>query len=1007
MKNIFIGILVSVTSLWAQDVVFWEPEIPVPGGDITIYYNVVEGALPNNTNPVYIHLGYNGWQNTNDYAMTSAPDVGSDWRQYTYSIPQIAETIDFVFTDLDGNWDNNGGIGIDWHISLNYYWTPFYPGPEDIVSITLNNVSQGGEISWTVDAGNGHVAPIESYWPDGTYSENGEIFSPLSSIGTNTLGINIGPFLEGNQIVRSIKFRIRWDDGNWDVGNNGQIMYYDIYIDYDYEAGDPYVFFVSPTPAEGSQVTGNVNLSLIGDAEYIEFWANGEYIGEDNSSPFETTWTPGPNEFGHTSIVAIAHGSNNTVSYLFRNLFILSNIVEEPVPAGVTDGVNIDGNTVTIALFAPYKYFVAMKGSWNQDFPNGELMKLSGDTLWWYQTDLVDGEHFYQYNVDDEKIIADPWSKDVTWTDPTGQWESGFYEHAKTVFTVGGEAYAWNDADFTRPPQSEVIVYELHVGDFASDGEIHGTFQDVIDKLEEGYFTDLGINTIELLPVNEFEGGYSWGYNPTFYMAPESSYGTPDELRQLVDLAHQNGIAVLMDVVFNHMWGSAPLFVLYQPLDSWDYEDHNYDHCPYFHNQESQWGYKLEHWHEVSGRQYRAWKHVSDALLTWINDYHIDGFRFDHTAGMGWGGDSNGASYYADMLDDIDPSLILIAEEDNPYQINGSDFDSGWSFSYYHTMFDNLMELSLNMYSVQGQIQWWSQDHTSHTGPLNYFESHDEPRTIYEATHYQGFNSAEAGLKSKLGAATLLTGAGTPMLYHGQEFGQNGFSRDPSGYIIPQPLQWENLDYSFGSDLYNYYKRLIWLRNNWEVIRGPNLEIIYINNVKKIIAMKRHDDTLGQTVFIVMNFNSSAQTISNLGFPYAGDWFEFTLDEVLHTNDGSYANYEIPASTARVYTNYKDWEDLSVDDLVRPIPFEFNLEPNYPNPFNPVTVISYQLSADNDVSLQIYNVKGQIIKTLLNKTQRPGFYSVNWKPNNLPSGVYFCKLVQGSHSSTQKLILLK
>jgi len=171
--------------------------------------------------------------------------------------------------------------------------------------------------------------------------------------------------------------------------------------------------------------------------------------------------------------------------------------------------------------------------------------------------------------------------------------------------------------------------------------------------------------------------------------------------------------------------------------------------------------------------------------------------------------------------------------------------------------------------------------------------------------------------------------------------------------------------------------------------------------------MKRHDDTLGQTVFIVMNFNSSAQTISNLGFPYAGDWFEFTLDEVLHTNDGSYANYEIPASTARVYTNYKDWEDLSVDDLVRPIPFEFNLEPNYPNPFNPVTVISYQLSADSDVSLQIYNVKGQIIKTLLNKTQRPGFYSVNWKPNNLPSGVYFCKLVQGSHSSTQKLILLK
>ncbi len=1007
MNRKLLPLLLALSGIWAQDVVFWEPEIPVPGGDITIYYNVVAGTLPNNANPVYIHLGYNGWENTNDYSMTPAPDIGTGWWKYLYNIPQNAETIDFVFTDLQGNWDNNGGIGIDWHISLNYYWTPYHPGPEETVSIVLNNTTQGGEIAWTINNGSNHVPPIEDYWPDGSYLEEELVLSPLGSNGENSLSIDIGPFLSGEQVVQSIKFKIRWDDGSWDIGSNGQVMYYDIYIDYDYSPGDPYVFFVSPTPDEGAQVSGGVSLSVVGDAETVEFWANGSNLGTDNASPYEATWTPEPSEFGNATIVVIAHGSEDKVTYLFRHVNIVHNIVEEPVPTGVTDGVNINGNTVTIALYAPFKDFVAIKGSWNQDFPNGELMKLSGDTLWWYQTELPDGTFSYQYNLEGEKTIADPWSKDVLWVDPGGGWESGNYSHAKTIFEIGAVPFTWTDYNFVRPVQEDVIVYELHVGDFRGiEGEI-GTYQDIIQKLNEGYFTELGVTAIELLPVNEFEGSNSWGYNPTFYMAPETTYGTPDELKELVDTAHQHGIAILMDVVFNHMWGSAPLFQLYQPIDNYDFDDHNYDQCPYFHNQESQWGYKLEHWHEVNGRSYRSWKHITDVLLTWIYDYHIDGFRFDHTAGIGWGEDANGASYYADLLDDIDPSLILIAEEDNPSKINTTDFDAGWDYSYHHTIFDNLMEIYLSIYNLQSHFQWWSQSYSEHTGPLNYAESHDEPRLIYEAINYQGMTIDDAALKTKLGAVALLTGTGTPMIYHGQEFGQSGTSRDPNGHVIPQPLQWENLNSDWGNDIFTHYKRLLWLRNNRGVIRGPNLEVMSVNNSQKYITMKRHDDTLGQTVFIVMNFNSSAQTISNLGFPYAGDWFEFTLDEVLHTNDGSYANYEIPASTARVYTNYKDWEDLSVDDLVRPIPFEFNLEPNYPNPFNPVTVISYQLSADSDVSLQIYNVKGQIIKTLLNKTQRPGFYSVNWKPNNLPSGVYFCKLVQGSHSSTQKLILLK
>ena len=886
----------------AQNLVYWEPEQPIPGESITIFYNHIEGSLPDDAVQVYVHLGYNGWQDTQDYAMSYTPEIGNGWWQYEYDIPNDAETIDFVFTDMEGNWDNNGGLGIDWHISLNYYWTPYYPGPGEIITIVLNNVVQGGEIAWTVDAGNGHALPLESYWPEGSYLEEELVFSPLSENGSGSLTIDLGPFISGEQVVNSIKFKIRWENGDWDVGSNGQIMNYDIYIDYSYTSGDPYVFFVNPTPDENEQVSGTINLSVVGDAETVEFWVDGEYLGIDETSPFEESWIPESSEFGNATIVAIAHGSNSGVSYLFRHVYILYEIVEEPVPTGITDGVNIAGNTITISLYAPFKNFIAVKGSWNQEYPNGELMKISGDTLWWYQIELPDGEHSYQYNVDDEKLVADPWSKDVTWLDPSGQWESGDYTHAKTVFSVGAPEFEWTDQNYNRPEQKDVIIYEMHIGDFNGDPVNTGTFQDVTGKIQEGYFNDLGINTIELMPVNECEGDWSWGYNPSFYMAPESSYGTPDDLKELVNTAHEHGISVLFDVVFNHLWGSSPLFQLYQPLDNWDYEDHNYDHCPYFHNEESPWGYKLQHWHEVDGRQYRAWKHISDVLLSYVYDYHADGFRFDVTAGIGWGGDENGSSFYADLLDDIDPSLILVAEEDNPYQINNSDFDSGWDWSYHHAIFNNLMGYSSNMWEVQNHLQWWSQNWSEHTHPCNYTVSHDETRIIYEAITYANMNLEEAHKKSKLGAAVLFTGTGTPMMYHGQEFGQNS----PVS-LDPQPLQWENLDSPSGADLFNYFKGLLWLRNNWEVIRGANLEIIYLNNSQKIIGMKRHDEGLGQTVYCVMNFNSNDQTISELPFPYAGVWYEFIQDTQLETDSGIFSNYFIPASSSKIYTNYRNW----------------------------------------------------------------------------------------------------
>jgi hypothetical protein len=184
-------------------------------------------------------------------------------------------------------------------------------------------------------------------------------------------------------------------------------MFYDIYLDYTPAEDDPYVFFISPTPDEEAEVSGPVSFSVVGSAEYVEFWVSGELIGTDSSSPYIATWYPEENLFGETTGIVRAIGENGRVTYLFRHFYLLYTILNEPVPEGTNDGVNIDGNTAIIALYAPYKDYVAIKGSWNSQLSDGELMKLSGDTLWWYQIELEDGAYTYQYNVEGQKNIAD------------------------------------------------------------------------------------------------------------------------------------------------------------------------------------------------------------------------------------------------------------------------------------------------------------------------------------------------------------------------------------------------------------------------------------------------------------------------------------------------------------------------------------------------------------------------------------------------------------------------
>ncbi|MBN1426052.1 T9SS type A sorting domain-containing protein [Candidatus Fermentibacteria bacterium] len=1009
MPLIRILLVASLCAPASALVVYWDPPAPAPGSTVTIFYNVIEGTLPDNTNPVYIHLGVNGWQDVHDHAM--APDTATGWWYYRYPIPADVTVIDFVFTDLQGNWDNNGGIGIDWHISLICSWIPFAPNPNDSVEIVVR--SGGGHIVWFVRSGIHSLPPIPQYWPQGSSPtpDDEAVATPLSGPHPDgTYRAVIGPFTSARQVVDAVKFKILWADGTHDA------TLFEITADHTPLSGDPVVSILSPQP--GASITETDILVDATDADAVEIWGGPDSLGTFTAPPYAVSWVPSPHTFGPVTVTAKGVGTEGRVSFDRVGVTVPPVVISRAAPAGITDGVTVVGAVASFALYAPAKDYVALKGSFNREYPNGELMYLSGDTLWWAAKRLSPGDYLYQYNIEGIKCIADPWSRDVTWVSPGTESESGSYEHAKTRFSVGASPFPWTDGGFVRPSVEEIVVYELHVGDFAGlpDGGI-GVYADVMAKLAEGYFDSLGIHAVELMPVDEFEGANSWGYNPSFYGAPETTYGTPEQLKALVNEFHAHGIAVLVDVVFNHMWGSAPLFQLYQPLGDWNYQNHDYANCPYFHDQASQWGYKLQHWQEVGGRRYRTWKYVTDALRTWVQDYHIDGFRYDASWGVGWDGyNANGMSFYTWYMRELDPGLIQIVEEDNASRVNSTEADAGWNFSYFHAMKANLQQINDsghtwgNMIALANELSYSSQGFQECYGPLNYVESHDETRIIYEAMTYQGMDYPTALKKSRLGAAVLLTGTGTPMIYHGQEFAQNATSRNPDGGIIPQPLQWQNLSTPSGYALFQHYRRLIWLRATHEIIRSPSFQVTSRSNTTKHIVFWRGDAGTEQQIVVAANFDTADHLIG-IEFPGSGTWYEFTEDDSLEVQGGYSPVYNLPASTARIFVNARTWP--MAGEGARPVPSRITLAQNHPNPASVATVISYSLpSPCPAVRIEIHDLLGRRVRLLLQGSAEAGRHETLWDLLTdsgalAPSGVYLCMLHAEGRVATRRLVVAR
>lgn len=797
----------------------------------------------------------------------------------------------------------------------------------------------------------------------------------------------------------------------------------------------------------GSNLTITAN-NTGGTANYV-LKANGTTINSNAGSSYSYTDTNITINKNYTLDVTIG---STTITKSF-SVLINPGTVTESLPTGLEDGINYhtDTSKATLVLDAPNKDFVYVAGSFNNWQPNaGYAMKKDNATgkFWLELSGLTPTQNYtYQYWVVDQTPIAnsptlvktadpysnlvlspfdDPFIPSATYpnlpTYPSGQ------EREVTVLQTGQTAYNWQVTNFQKPKKEDLVVYEVLIRDFDADRN----FQNLIDRID--YFKNLNINAIELMPIMEFEGNESWGYNTAYHLALDKFYGTSDKFKEFVDLCHQNGIAVILDVALNHAFGRNPLVRMWMNDPDGDGWGEPSSENPYF-NQAATHSYSVGS--DFNHQQARTQYYVERVVKHWIEEYKIDGFRWDLTKGFTQnctsGDESCTNSYQADRVAILkqyaDYSWSLDADHYVIFEHLGQDSEEkewadyrlaeGKGIMMWGKMTDQYNELTKG-FATNGDISRMGHQSRGFNGArlMGYAESHDEERLMYKnlqegntalSSHNVRDLDTSLSRMSALGAASL-TIPGPKMIWHFGAVGMensiftctNGTVNTPGDPTPgdckldtkPQP-QWANnwLSDPNRAKIYNDWARLIALKTQEQVFEGDYQIIPYINNIRQRIYLS--DDTLPaselKNVVILCNF-SVADLSFVPDFPYTGTWYDLMDDtgntsiSVTNTADP----ITIPAGQFRIFGNQA--ATLSTETFANTTP-EVILAPN-------PTKTSFTLNKKVE-EIQLYDVTGKLVKTYDGTFNAGHSFDVSGVTN----GLYLVKIISGKKSITKRLLI--
>ena len=781
----------------------------------------------------------------------------------------------------------------------------------------------------------------------------------------------------------------------------------------------------------GSATTGSLQLSLYEDDQLVEQTTNDTiaYMFRPSESQEEVVFS---------LIADNGEGLSDTTNTMV--IVRADQHINNPRPAATHDGINyLSNSSVRLSLFAPYKEFVYVLGDFNDWSPSADYLMHKethgADSTWfWLEIDdLSPGQEYaFQYLVDGDLRIADPYSELTLHPEDDPYIPSSIYQdipaypYGKTSFSVGvlqpgADEYNWNVTNYERPEIKDLVIYELLLRDFLSKH----SYQTLIDTLD--YLDRLGVTAIELMPVNEFEGNLSWGYNPAFHIALDKYYGTQKAFKAFIDAAHSRGIAVILDVVLNHAFGRSPIIRLWNEGDYGAPKSEN----PYANSiakHPYNVGYDLNH-------ESPATRYFSKRVMQyWLEEYKIDGFRFDLSKGFTQVDNLNNVGAWGSY----DASRIAIWKDYNNF-IRSIDSTAYVILEHFS---DNSEEKVL---VNEGMLVWGNMNHeyneatmgynsdlrgvlSSHRGfsqrnLIGYMESHDEQWLMFKNIAF-GNSSADYNIRDlptaldrmKLAGAFFFTLPGPKMLWQFGELGYgygdygeqclNDASYCPSfapGRTAVKPIRWDYRDDAERYALYETWANIIALRKASLAFTSPESFTHQLQTSTKIIRLSHGEEK----VVIVGNFGVNT-VFGTINFPEDGQWFDYLNKTVQQVNEGS-LELDLAPGAFHIFTS-TDFSGLVTSSESREIlqvKDQFKLYPNYPNPFNPSTQISFSLAEHGATTLRIYDLLGREVATLINGQLASGYHTVNFIGSGLSSGIYFVRLVQGSNTQTHTITLVK
>lgn len=539
--------------------------------------------------------------------------------------------------------------------------------------------------------------------------------------------------------------------------------------------------------------------------------------------------------------------------------------LSNPIAPSSGMGAVLEDGITTFRVWAPNADTVSVIGDFN-NWQNDDLFLEPEEHGYWVGvTDKAQEGQEYKYvivNGEQQLFRNDPYAFEVT--------NSNGNSIIRTL------NFDWDGDDFKIANWNELVIYELHVGTFNRKApDAVGTFDDVIEKLD--YLKDLGVNCIELLPVTEFAGGISWGYNPAHPFAIEQDYGGPEGLFRLVKAAHQKGIAIIMDVVYNHL---GPSDVDLWQFDGWYENDKGGIYFYNDHRSETPWGSTRPDYGRPEVRQY-----FRDNALMWIEKYHCDGLRMDATSYIRYEG--GGIGYDTEILEgiimmrDINteiqnryPHIITIAEDLKAADIitknvndGGIGYGTQWDMKFVHPVREVLTTMRDEDRDLQKIVDALMYKYNNDVfNRVVYTESHDEVANgkarIPEEVMPGDAENTFAKQRAVLGLVLVLTAPGIPMIFQGQEFLEDGYFKDT------EELDWSKLDKFPG--ICNLTKDLITLRNGSRAdslgLTGQHIEIVHFNQENKVLAYKRtQNNEDAHPVIVVLNLSNKSYEHYGIG----------------------------------------------------------------------------------------------------------------------------------------------